>query len=109
MVEVTLTDVNNVEHVIADAADGLSLMEVAKAHGVPGIMADCGGACSCATCHVFVDPDWWDKVGPPDDIEFAMLDMVADVAQPTSRLSCQIRLSAALDGLRVTVAPDGGI
>jgi ferredoxin, 2Fe-2S len=107
MIKLKLTDVHGVAHEIANAQEGLSLMEVAKAHGVDGIMADCGGACSCATCHVFVDADWWDKVGPPDEIEFAMLDMVADVAQPTSRLSCQIKLNAEMDGLRATVAPDG--
>jgi ferredoxin, 2Fe-2S len=108
MVTITLTDIEGVERRLTDAAEGLSLMEVAKANDVAGIMADCGGACSCATCHVFIDPDWWNKVGPPDDIEFAMLDMVSDVAQPTSRLACQIRLSPDLDGLRVTVAPGGG-
>ena len=108
MVRVKLTDVNGVERAIDDAGDGLSLMEVAKRHSVEGIMADCGGMCSCATCHVFIDPDWWERVGPPDDVEFAMLDMVSDVSQPTSRLSCQIKLSPALDGLRATVAPGGG-
>ena len=108
MIKITLIDANAKECVIANAEEGLSLMEVAKTAGVAGINADCGGACSCATCHVFVDADWWERVGEPDDVEFAMLDMVADVAQPTSRLACQIRLNAALDGLRVTVAPDGG-
>ncbi len=108
MVEVTLIDTRGAIHKIADAGEGLSLMEVAKANGVEGILADCGGACSCATCHVFVDAGWMDRVGPPDDVEFAMLDMVADVAQENSRLSCQIKLSAALDGLTVTVAPGAG-
>jgi ferredoxin, 2Fe-2S len=108
MVRIKLIDVNGVEHAIADAAEGQSLMEVAKAHGVDGIMADCGGACSCATCHVFIDPEWWERVGEPDDIEFAMLDMVSDVSKPTSRLACQIKLSNALDGLSATVAPGGG-
>lgn len=108
MVKVILIDVNGKEHVIDNAEGGISLMEVAKANGVEGIMADCGGACSCATCHVFIDADWWEKVGEADDIEFAMLDMVADVSRPTSRLSCQIKLSAELDGLRATVAPGGG-
>lgn len=104
-----VTDTRGTVHRLIDGEDGQSLMELARAHGVEGIMADCGGACSCATCHVFVEPDYWDKVGEPDEIEFAMLDMVADVARPTSRLSCQIKLSDALDGLTVTVAPSGGI
>jgi ferredoxin, 2Fe-2S len=108
MVQVTLVDTKGVARVIADAKEGFSLMEVARAHGVEGILADCGGACSCATCHVFVDAGWMDRVGPPDDVEFALLDMVADVARTTSRLSCQIKLSAALDGLSVTVAPGSG-
>ena len=108
MITIYFTDANATERSITVAEEGLSLMEVAKEHGIEGIMADCGGACSCATCHVFIDQQDWDRVGPPDDIEFAMLDMVADVARPNSRLSCQIKLSAALDGLRVTVAPDGG-
>jgi 2Fe-2S ferredoxin len=90
---------------IADAAPGQSLMEVGRAHDVTGILADCGGACACATCHVYVDEDWVERVGPPDDIEAEMLDMVSDVAKPNSRLSCQIRLVDALNGLRVTVAP----
>jgi 2Fe-2S ferredoxin len=106
--KLTMTDVNGVVHQIADATEGLSLMEVAKAKDVVGIMADCGGACSCATCHVFVDLAWVDRVGQPDDVEFAMLDMVSDVAQENSRLSCQIKLTAALDGLTVTVAPAAG-
>lgn len=109
MVRVIFKSVDGTIHDIADAAPGASLMEVARAHDVAGITADCGGACSCATCHVFVDADWLGQVGEPDDIEFAMLDMVADVAQPNSRLSCQIRLTEALDGLSVTVAPAGGI
>jgi 2Fe-2S ferredoxin len=107
MIQVTFVDVHGVQRVIADAPTGHSLMEVAKANNVDGIMADCGGACSCATCHVFVDLAWWDRVGPPDEIECAMLDMVADVAQPMSRLSCQISLRPELDGLHVTVAPGG--
>jgi 2Fe-2S ferredoxin len=80
-------------------------MEVARSHGVKGILADCGGACACATCHVYVDPEWLDAVGPPDDIEAEMLDMVSDVQRDNSRLSCQIKLKPELDGLKVTVAP----
>ncbi|RJF91252.1 2Fe-2S iron-sulfur cluster-binding protein [Sphingomonas cavernae] len=105
MVKVTFVEPNGTERHVSNAEEGQSLMEVGKANGIDGILADCGGACSCATCHVFVDPQWWERVGPPDEVEFAMLDMVADVAQDMSRLSCQVKINAQLDGLRVTVAP----
>ncbi|CCW16473.1 Ferredoxin, 2Fe-2S [Sphingobium indicum BiD32] len=104
MVQVTFVDVNGVERRVDGGSEDQSLMELAKANGIDGIAADCGGACSCATCLVHIDPDWTERTGQPDDIEFAMLDMVADVATVSSRLACQIRLSGALDGLRVVVA-----
>ena len=103
---VTMTDVNGATRTIGNLDEGMNLMEIAKANGVEGIFGDCGGGCACATCHVYVDPAWWDQVGPPDDIEFAMLDMVSDVQRETSRLSCQILFSPELDGLRVTIAPE---
>ena len=105
---VTMTDVNGNNRTFADLDEGISLMEQAKARDVAGIFGDCGGGCSCATCHVYVAAEWMDRVGPPDDIEFDMLDMVSDVHKPNSRLSCQIKMSAALDGLIVTVAPCAG-
>jgi len=80
---------------------------VGKDAGVANILADCAGSCACATCHVYVDEDWFEKIGKPDAIEVEMLDMVADVLKPTSRLSCQIKLTPELDGLKVTVAPLG--
>ena len=80
---------------------GLSVMEGAVKNNVPGIDADCGGACACATCHVYVDEAWTDKVGPPSAMEESMLDF-AEGVQPNSRLSCQIKVSDALDGLTVT-------
>jgi 2Fe-2S ferredoxin len=98
------TDVNGVQKAV-EIEDGISLMEAARANGVVGIMGDCGGGCACATCHVYVADQWFEKVGAPDDIEFAMLDMVADVQKDTSRLSCQIKMSDELDGIEVTVAP----
>ena len=106
--KVTMHDANGTTHAIADAGAGVSLMEIARANGVAGIMGDCGGGCACATCHVYVEGDWFAAVGEPDDIEFAMLDMVADVQKPNSRLGCQIRMSDALDGIEVTVAPNSG-
>jgi len=103
--KVVFTDVNGKVHEFDNVAEGISLMEVGKSNGVAGIMGDCGGGCACATCHVYVAPEWFEKVGEPDDIEFAMLDMVSDVQQDTSRLSCQIKMSDELDGIEVTVAP----
>jgi 2Fe-2S ferredoxin len=83
-----------------DAAPGISVMQAAVNNGVPGIVAECGGACSCATCHVHVDPAWFDKIPPAQDMEKDMLEFVIE-PQPTSRLSCQIKISDAMDGLVV--------
>ena len=77
-----------------DAENGSTVMENAIRNGVPGIEAECGGACSCATCHVYVDEAWREKVGPPSEMEEDMLDFAFDV-RPTSRLSCQIRVTPA--------------
>jgi len=80
---------------------GVSVMEGAVRNGVAGIDADCGGSCSCATCHVYVDPAWAGRVGPPaSDDENDLLGLAAE-RQPNSRLSCQIKVSEALDGLVV--------
>ncbi len=105
-ITVTITDTDGEITRIADAEEGTSLMEAAREAGVEGIIAECGGACSCATCHVYVDEQWMEKVGQPDDVEEDMLDMVEEIRRPNSRLSCQIKLSAALDGLAATVAPE---
>ena len=79
---------------------GLSVMEGAIKNNIPGIDADCGGACACATCHVYVDEAWRDKTGEPSAMEESMLDFAEEV-QPNSRLSCQIRVTDGLDGLVV--------
>jgi len=84
------------------AENGSTVMENAIRNGVPGIEAECGGACACATCHVYVDEAWQAATGTPEPMEEDMLDFAYDV-RPTSRLSCQIRVSDALDGLVVTV------
>ena len=102
---VTFVEDGETVRTIENVAPNQSLMEVGRANGVEGILADCGGACACATCHVYVDPDWLDRVGAPDVIEAEMLDMVSDLHRANSRLSCQIRLGQELDGLKVTVAP----
>ena len=85
-----------------DARSGESLMEAAVDNDIRGIVAECGGACSCATCHVYVDPDWAGRLPPPDPLEDGMLDCVID-RQPTSRLSCQIRVDDSLEGMKVRV------
>lgn len=82
-----------------DVPEGSSLMEAAVAQGVPGIIGECGGSMSCATCHVVVDPAWAGRAGAPGPFETDMLDVTEAERQPTSRLSCQIRMSAALDGI----------
>ena len=88
-----------------DAPVGKSLMRAATDAGVEGILADCGGCLTCATCHVIVDPAWEAKLRPPADEEQEMLEMTAAPRLPTSRLSCQISLDGDLDGLTVTM-PD---
>ena len=85
-----------------DGKNASTVMETAINSGVPGIEAECGGACACATCHVYVDEAWAEKTGEPEPMEEDMLDFAYDV-RPTSRLSCQIRVSEELDGLTVTV------
>jgi 2Fe-2S ferredoxin len=87
---------------VADIAEGWSLMEGAVKNGVPGIDADCGGACACATCHVYVDPAWTAALPAKSDSEEAMLDF-ALATSPNSRLSCQIKVTPELDGLIVRV------
>ena len=84
------------------AAEGSTVMENAVRNSVPGIEAECGGACACATCHVYVDEAWTAKAGAPSAMEEDMLDFAVDV-QPNSRLSCQIKVTSALDGLVVRV------
>jgi 2Fe-2S ferredoxin len=85
-----------------EALSGDSVMETAIDHDVAGIIAECGGACSCATCHVYVDPAWLPKLPAPAPIEDGMLDCVLD-RQPNSRLSCQIRMRDELDGITINV------
>jgi len=87
---------------VVEAADGLSVMECARRANVPGIVAECGGACTCATCHVHVSPEWVQAVGEATDMERDMLDFASDVRRE-SRLSCQITVGPALNGLIVKV------
>ncbi len=84
---------------------GLSVMEVIRDNGFDELLALCGGCCSCATCHVQVDPAWAEKTGGPNEDESDLLDS-SDHRVATSRLSCQIEFTPELDGLRVTIAPE---
>ena len=99
-----MTKINFVDHSgetrTVDVENGATVMEAAIRNAVPGIEAECGGACACATCHVYVDEAWPEKVGKPTPMEEDMLDFGFDV-RPNSRLSCQIKVSDELDGLVV--------
>jgi len=99
MAKITYIEFNGAEHVV-DVKPGLSVMEGAVKNNIPGIDADCGGACACATCHVYVDAAWKDKTGSQSAMEESMLDFAENV-EPNSRLSCQIKVTDALDGLVV--------
>ncbi|MCA1493578.1 2Fe-2S iron-sulfur cluster-binding protein [Sinorhizobium alkalisoli] len=101
MTKLTIVVFDGTRHEL-DVENGTTVMENAVRNSVPGIEAECGGACACATCHVYVDEDWAAVVGAPEAMEEDMLDFAYDV-RPTSRLSCQIKMSEALDGLIVHV------
>jgi ferredoxin, 2Fe-2S len=99
MVKITYIDSTGKARVV-DAEPGATVMEAAIKNGVPGIEAECGGACACATCHVYVDEAWREKTGSPSPMEEDMLDFGYDVRE-NSRLSCQIKITEALEGLVV--------
>lgn len=99
MVKITYIDFEGQSRTI-EAAPGATVMEAAIKNSIPGIEAECGGACACATCHVYVDEAWREKVGGPSPMEEDMLDFGFDV-RANSRLSCQIKVSEELDGLIV--------
>lgn len=90
------------ERIETEAENGSTVMETAIMNAVPGIVAECGGACTCATCHVYIEPEWREAVGGPSRMEEDMLDFAFDV-RDESRLSCQIKVRDALDGLVVRV------
>ncbi len=101
MVKITYIESNGTTRV-TEAEIGATVMETAIKNGVPGIEAECGGACACATCHVYVEEEWREKTGGPSPMEEDMLDFGYDV-RPSSRLSCQIKVTQDLDGLVVRV------
>ncbi len=99
MGHITFVEHDGAQHQV-DIVDGKSLMQIAMDHGVPGIDADCGGECACGTCHVIIDHNWKSAVGHASDDELRMLEMMPERAE-TSRLSCQIQISDAMDGMIV--------
>ena len=106
MAKITFIDNEGASRTV-DAEEGSTVMETALRNDVPGIEAECGGACACATCHVYVEESWFAKLGKPEQMEEDMLDFAHDV-RPTSRLSCQIRVTKDTDGLVVTTPESQG-
>lgn len=100
MAKITYIEHNGTEHVV-EVATGLTVMEGARDNNIPGIEADCGGACACSTCHVYVHPDWVGKLPEKEDMEEDMLDFAYQPDPDRSRLTCQLKVSDALDGLVV--------
>jgi len=100
MAKITYIEHNGTEHVV-DVANGLTVMEGARDNGVPGIEADCGGACACSTCHVYVAEDWVEKLPAKEAMEADMLDFAWEPDPVRSRLTCQLKVTDALDGLVV--------
>ena len=100
MAKITYIDAAGVARTV-DGEIGSTVMETAIKNGVPGIEAECGGACACSTCHVYIDEAWRAITGEPSPMEEDMLDFAFEV-KPNSRLSCQIKVTEALDGLVVT-------
>ncbi len=116
MAKITYIEHNGTEHVVevangmtvmegardvVEVANGMTVMEGARDNGIPGIEADCGGACACSTCHVYVHPDWVDRLPAKDPMEEDMLDFAYQPDPVRSRLTCQLKVSPAIDGLVV--------
>ncbi len=100
MARITYIEFNGTPHEVEVPA-GLTVMEGARDNNIPGIEADCGGACACSTCHVYVDDAWVDRLPPRDSMEQDMLDFAWSPDPVRSRLTCQLKVSPALDGLVV--------
>ncbi|WP_156680452.1 2Fe-2S iron-sulfur cluster-binding protein [Sphingomonas profundi] len=96
------------ESVDIDARNGFTLMEVAVNNGVVGIDGECGGGCSCATCHVYIDANFIDAIDPPTEYETDLLECIVGYTE-RSRLSCQVKVSDALDGILLTIPSDQGL
>ncbi len=102
MPRITYQDPTGHKHVV-EVAVGLTVMEGARDNDIPGILADCGGACACSTCHVYVDPAWIGKLSPKDEMEADMLEFAFEPDPQRSRLTCRLRVTGDLDGLVVTI------
>ena len=100
MARITFIQNDGIERVV-EAEPGMTVMETAVKHGVQGIAAECGGACACATCHVYVDPEWVERLPPKEDMEIDMLDFAFEPDEVRSRLTCQLKVTPAVDGLVV--------
>lgn len=100
MAKITYIEHNGTKHDV-DVANGLTVMEGARDNNIPGIEADCGGACACSTCHAYVDQEWVEKLPAKDDMEADMLDFAWEPDAVRSRLTCQVKVTDALDGLVV--------
>ena len=100
MAKITYIEFGGKEHIV-EVKNGLTVMEGARDNNIPGIEADCGGACACSTCHVYVDAAWFDKLPAIDPMEEDMLDFAYEPQAGASRLTCQLKVSDALDGLIV--------
>jgi ferredoxin, 2Fe-2S len=107
MITITYVTAAGEAHSI-QADDGSTVMQTALANGISGIVAECGGSAMCATCHVYVDPAWADKLPPVNETEDAMLESAGAERKANSRLSCQLPVSAAIDGLVVHVPATQG-
>lgn len=104
MAQITVFDRDGIEHAV-EATPGLKVMEILRELDY-GVAAICGGLCSCATCHVYVDEKWAPRLPKPQSDELELLKELPDYREPVSRLSCQIEFDQSLDGLKVTIAPD---
>ena len=100
MARITYVEHSGKEHVV-EVPTGLTVMEGARDNGIPGIEADCGGACACSTCHAYIHPDWVDRLPPVEPMEEDMLDFAYETRPGFSRLTCQLRVTDAMDGLIV--------
>ena len=100
MAKITYIEHNGTQHVV-EVSNGLTVMEGARDNNIPGIDADCGGACACSTCHVYVHPEWVSKVPASEDMEQDMLDFAYEPDPERSRLTCQMHVTDDFDGLIV--------
>lgn len=106
MPKMTITDEDGKSLQTINVASGGSLMEALRDQDIDGIIAVCGGSCACATCQVYIDPDFFELVGKPGADELDMIES-SGIEKPNSRLSCQIQVTDALEGLRFAIAPNG--